>query len=268
MPGPTDVSEALQFAASVAGIATRGRAAAPATWTPGEPGDPADPALTDALDAIGWAQVADDGELAVYAGLGAVELGRRLSSMWEVDRLLGGSPLSGELVRCLGPAPAMAVRDGVRHAVARSEPVASAEGLDVRRVLELGPPAGEVTAPARAAWLAAGVGYLAGLGEGALAMTVDYALQRRAFGSTLAALGPVQQLLASAATAVRGVRLLAGEPCDESALSHAGPAIAQAGAACQQVSGAIGFTLEYPLHRFTQRARALAAWNDALLDAA
>ena len=29
---------------------------------------------------------------------------------------------------------------------------------------------------------------------------------------------------------------------------------------------AIGFTLEYPLHRYTQRARALATWNDALLD--
>ncbi len=32
------------------------------------------------------------------------------------------------------------------------------------------------------------------------------------------------------------------------------------------MTGAIGFTLEYPLHRYTQRARALAAWNDALLD--
>ena len=49
--------------------------------------------------------------------------------------------------------------------------------------------------------------------------------------------------------------------------SHAGPAIAAACAACQQVTGAIGFTLEYPLHRYTQRAWALATWNEALLDA-
>ena len=70
-------------------------------------------------------------------------------------------------------------------------------------------------------------GYLAGLGQGALDLTVDYVRQRRAFGSTLAALGPVQQLLAGAATAVRGVRLLAGEGPDADALAHAGPAIAR-----------------------------------------
>ena len=54
---------------------------------------------------------------------------------------------------------------------------------------------------------------------------------------------------------------------DADALAHAGPAVAQACAACHQVTGAIGFTLEYPLHRYTQRARALATWNDALLEA-
>jgi butyryl-CoA dehydrogenase len=42
--------------------------------------------------------------------------------------------------------------------------------------------------------------------------------------------------------------------------------VAEACAACQQVTGAIGFTLEYPLQRYTQRARGLAAWNDALLE--
>ncbi len=58
-----------------------------------------------------------------------------------------------------------------------------------------------------------------------------------------------------------------GEAPDADALAHAGPAIAQACAACQQATGAIGYTLEYPLHRYTQRARALATWNDALLEA-
>jgi alkylation response protein AidB-like acyl-CoA dehydrogenase len=117
------------------------------------------------------------------------------------------------------------------------------------------------------AWLSAGVGYLAGIGQGALDLTVDYVRQRRAFGSTLGALGPVQQLLAGAATAVRGVRLLASASCDADALAHAGPTVAAACAACQQVTGAIGYTLEYPLHRYAQRARALAAWNDALFAA-
>jgi alkylation response protein AidB-like acyl-CoA dehydrogenase len=105
------------------------------------------------------------------------------------------------------------------------------------------------------------------VGEGALELTVTYARQRRAFDSTLAALAPVQQLLARAATEIRGVRLLATMGAGADALAHAGPAIADACAACQQVTGAIGFTLEYPLQRYTQRARALAVWNDALLDA-
>jgi alkylation response protein AidB-like acyl-CoA dehydrogenase len=63
---------------------------------------------------------------------------------------------------------------------------------------------------------------------------------------------------------VRGARLLAEDAPGADALAHSGAAVAQACAACQQVTGAIGFTLEYPLHRYTQRARALATWNDAL----
>jgi alkylation response protein AidB-like acyl-CoA dehydrogenase len=110
------------------------------------------------------------------------------------------------------------------------------------------------------------VGYLAGLGQGALELTVDYVRRRRAFGSTLAALAPVQQRLAGVATAVRGVTLLAGSDPDGHALAYAGPAIAESCTACHQVTGAIGFTLEYPLHRFSQRARAVATWNDALLE--
>jgi alkylation response protein AidB-like acyl-CoA dehydrogenase len=153
--------------------------------------------------------------------------------------------------------------------VVRCEPVASADGLDVHRVLELGE-AVAVSADewrtAAGVWTAAAIGYLAGLGQGALDLTVDYVRQRRAFGGTLAALAPVQQLLAGAATAVRGVRLVAADRPNGDALAYAGPAIADACAACQQVTGAIGFTLEYPLHGFTQRARAMATWNAALLD--
>jgi butyryl-CoA dehydrogenase len=224
--------------------------------------------LSAALDAIGWDSLAEDPSLVVCAGLGAVELGRRLASVWHIDRLLGGSPVAGELVRCVGLATsAVVVSDGTRRGLLGSERVASADGLDVHRVLKLGPVAEQVTSTAWNAWLATGVGYLAGLGEEALAMTVDYARQRAAFGSTLAALAPVQQLLANAATAVRGVALLAASgAANGDALAHAGAAIAAACAACQQVSGAIGYTLEYPLHHFTQRARALQAWNEALLD--
>ena len=254
--------EARAFAESVAGVLDRHRPTS-GPWPPD---------LTAQLNELGWGTLGGAPELVGCAGLGAVELGRRAAPVSEVDRLLGGSPMAGELLRSPGAEPCALVRvdDGVvRRDVVRFVPLASAGGLDVHRVLELGP-AVEVDdaawVTAAAAWTAAMVGYLAGLGRAALDMTMDYVGQRRAFGSTLAALGPVQQLLANAATAVRGVHLLAGDAADADALAYAGPAITEACAACHQATGAIGFTLEYPLHRYSQRARALATWNDALLD--
>jgi hypothetical protein len=273
MPPTASLSsaEARAFAESVAGVLDR-RAPVAGAWGPGEAAADVWPELSAALDELGWDTLAQDPELVACAGLGAVELGRRLAPLYEVDRLLGASPLAGDLIRSLGDERIALVREDrgvVRRRVVDSEPVASADGLDVHRVLELGETV-ELTAEAwrtaTGAWTAAGVGYLAGLGQGALDLTVDYVRQRRAFGSTLAALAPVQQLLADAATSVRGVSLLAGEAPDGDALAHAGPAMSEGCAVCQQVTGAIGFTLEYPLHRYTQRARALATWNDALLD--
>jgi alkylation response protein AidB-like acyl-CoA dehydrogenase len=272
-----DPDEARAFAESVAGLVDR-HAPVHRGWEPGALPTPPGPELAAALSELGWDELSRDPQLVACAGLGGVELGRRLAPVRCVDRLLGGGPIAGGLVRSLGPGSTAVIRERgavLLAPVLQSEPVATADGLDLRRVLELGEPV-EVAADrwrtAERAWLAAGVGYLAGLGEGALEMTQDYVRQRHAFGSTLAALAPVQQLLAEAATAVRGVRLLAGagagaEPLAYGdALAHAGPAVTRACAACQQATGAIGFTLEYPLQRHTQLARALAAFNDALLD--
>jgi hypothetical protein len=277
--------EARAFADSVAGVVTR-LGYAPSDWRPGEaPGDrdERERAVCAALEALGWSSLADGRELAAFAGLGAVELGRRLAPIEPVDALLGASPLAGDLARTLGTPPIALVREQgrlVRRAVHSAQPCPSAEGLRVARVQRLGPPLGFAAEGevALAAWLAASIGYLGGLGQGALELTVDYVGQRRAFGSTLAALAPVQQMLAGAATRVRGVRLLAAQApgaghtpgarrqAQADALAHAGEAIVSACAACQQATGAIGFTLDYPLHRYAQRARALATWNDALLD--
>jgi hypothetical protein len=248
--------ESLAFAQSIAGVVDR----------------VARSELTAALDEIGWSTLAQDPALAPYAGLAGVELGRRLAALHHVDRLLGGSPMAGDLVRSLHRERATLMRDGgavVSRPALRSEPLSSVEGMDVHRVLELGdvtPVSADVWEASSRAWIAASVGYLAGLGQGALDLTVHYVRQRRAFGSTLAALEPVQQLLAGAATALRGVVLLAGSGPDSHALAHAGPAVVQSCAACHQVTGAIGFTLEYPLHRFSQCARVTATWNDALLE--
>jgi hypothetical protein len=256
-------AEARAFAESVAGVLDR-HGPLGSSWAPGTQPAPPAPELAAHLDELGWSTLAEEEALVACAGLGAVELGRRLAPLRQVDRLLGGGPMAGELVRSLG-AERLAVMGEQRILVRRSEPVPSADGLEVDRVLDRGEAAGPVAPSASAAWMAASVGYLAGLGQGALELTVSYVSQRRAFGRTLAAMAPVQQLLADAATAVRGATLLAAAEPDGDALAHAGPAVAEACAACQQVTGAIGFTLEYPMHRYTQRARALAVWNDALL---
>ncbi len=267
-----DFPEARAFAESVARLLERRGASDGRAGLPGQAVTSDQTELERLLDDIGWSTLAEDPGLVACAGLAGVELGRRLAPVREIDRLLGGGPMAGELVRSLGPARravAGTERGAVTRAVVRSEPVACAGGLEVQRVLELAeaePIEGQAWDVAVNAWTAASVGYHAGLGEAALDLTTDYVRQRRAFGTTLAALGPVQQHLATAAALVRGVRLLAGALPDADALAHAGHAVAEACSACHQVTGAIGFTIEYPLHGLSQRARALAAWNDALLE--
>ena len=266
------LDEARSFAESVAGVLSRHPAPGPA-WAPGSAcaGDGRE--LTAALDALGWAALAGDRSLARCAGLAGIELGRAWAPLHLLDRLLGGSPLAGDLVRSLAPLSAVvtvAETVAARRPVLAAVPCPSAAGLNVHRVSALGDPvpvpSGEWE-PAWAAWVAAGVGYLAGLGAGALDLTLPYVTQRRAFGTSLGQLAPVQQQLARAATAVRGVALLAAADPDADALVHAGEAVAEACAICHQVTGAIGFTLEYPLHGYTQRARALAVWNEAIVEA-
>jgi hypothetical protein len=280
MHGSTIVSQRLAdaraFADSVAGVVARHRPDGDRpNWSPGrvDEGTASWEDLGEALHGLGWTSVAGDPELVACAGLAGAELGRATAPIAELDRLLGASPIAGELIRCPVAGDRCLERIGgvlVRRPVLGAARCPSPEGLDVRRVTSAGPPEtvdGDDWAVAWPAWLAASTGYLAGLGEAALALTVDYVRDRAAFGATLGALAPVQQLLAGAATAVRGVALLCADGPGEDALRHAGPAVREACDACHQVSGAIGYTLEYPLHRFSQRSRALATWNDALLDA-
>ena len=116
-----------------------------------------------------------------------------------------------------------------------------------------------------AAWTAASTGYLAGLAEESLRLALEHARSRHAFGAPLAALEPVQQMLADAATLVDGLRLLAGDLPGTDALAHAGEAAERTLAICMQVTGALGFTLEFPLQRAYRRSRAARSWADAVL---
>jgi butyryl-CoA dehydrogenase len=297
------IAEAVAFAEAV-GLAADRVLVEPEPWRPGAIQDDRCGPLADALGEIGWHDLAADPSLLPLAGPAALELGRRLAPLSEIDALLGGSPLAGDLVRygaaravgapaatptslaavtprssaaaprssaaapppspAAAPPPSRALNALVVYAVERAEPLPYGDALGVHRVLacrEIGVADGAAVA----AWIAAGVGYLAGLCEWALDVALDHARGRRAFGTTLAGLAPVQQRLADAATAARGLRLLAHDSPGRAALAHAGTAAVEVTAACQQVTGAIGFTLEFPLQRAYRRARAIQLWADALI---
>ncbi|MHB1571397.1 MAG: hypothetical protein ACYC0H_19640, partial [Solirubrobacteraceae bacterium] len=88
--GSVDGSEeARAFADSVAGVLTR-LGYAPPSWRPGETvaaGDAREAAVAEALAELGWSSLAEERELAAFAGLGAVELGRHLAPIELVDAL-------------------------------------------------------------------------------------------------------------------------------------------------------------------------------------
>jgi butyryl-CoA dehydrogenase len=277
------IAEAATLAEAVGTAADRALAE-PEPWRPGAVQDDRCPALSRALAEIGWLELGRDTDLLPLVAPAALELGRRLAPLSDIDALLGGSPLAGDLVRygaarAIGAAAprsssdvaagsnaigAAVVASLAVYAIDRSEPVPYGDALGVHRVLERHA-AGAVPDAALAAWTAASTGYLAGLCEWALDLTLDHARGRRAFGTTLAGLAPVQQRLADAATATRGLTLLAGDAPGRAALAHAGAAAVAVTSACQQVAGAIGFTLEFPLQRVYRRARAVQLWADALI---
>ena len=115
------------------------------------------------------------------------------------------------------------------------------------------------------AWCAASAGYLAGLAEEALRLALEHARSRRAFGGPLTALEPVQQMLADAATLVDGLTLLAADCPGLTRSPTPGEAAERAVGICMQVTGALGFTLEFPLQRAYRRSRSARAWADAAL---
>ena len=261
--------EAGQFAATVAAIVARH--AQPDPWTPGAAASDANPALDDALREAGWEELALDDLLPLAAPAGAA-LGRAFAPLAPVDALLGGALAVGGLGRYATPGCVMAEpRSGAVLAGAAEEasPVPYTDALGVATVTVTGARAiPEADAVRRmGAWVAASTGYLAGMSEEALRLAVEHARSRRAFGGPLSALEPVQQMLADAATLVDGLTLLTTDRPGVDALAHAGDAAERAVAICMQVTGALGFTMEFPLQRAYRRSRAARSWNDWVLEA-
>ena len=100
---------------------------------------------------------------------------------------------------------------------------------------------------------------------GALAATVAYLTQRKQFGRPIASFQAVQHRLAACAVQVEGARWLAleaaahGAPAEAAAVAatHAAATARRVFAETHQLSGAIGYTREHPLHVFTMRLQAL-----------
>ena len=240
-------------------------------WLPGGVSADRNPGLEAALRAIGWQELIEDDAWLPYIAPAARELGRGFAPLDIVDQFLGGALRVGEQARYATDEDVLVslVNGGLcRQHAERLQPVGYTDALGVVQVIEaseLGVETGSDAESRRSAWLAASLGYLTGLTEEALRLATEYVMTREAFGRPLAALEPVQQQLATAATLTTGINLLTEERIDAPALSHAGEAACQVTAICQQVVGAIGYALEFPLQRAYRRSRAMQLWADAAL---
>jgi 3-oxo-4-pregnene-20-carboxyl-CoA dehydrogenase alpha subunit len=257
--------EARQFAASVRAIVERH--APPDPWQPGAAVSDADPGLDAALAEAGWKELGNDRALLALAAPAAAELGRGFASLAPVDRLLGGALRVGDLARYAEEGTLLVEPRAGELIHSRAERLTSMPYTDALGVAKVEAVSDEekVGAGGMAAWTAASTGYLAGVAGEALRLALDHARSRRAFGAPLAALEPVQQMLADAATLADGLRLLAADTPGLDALAYAGPAAERTVATCMQVTGALGFTLEFPLQRAYRRTRSARAWADRAL---
>jgi 3-oxo-4-pregnene-20-carboxyl-CoA dehydrogenase alpha subunit len=259
--------EAAQFAATVAAIASQH--SQPDPWTPGAAVSDASSPLGRALDEAGWPELGRDESLLPLTAPAGAALGRAFASLAPVDALLGGALKVGAVARyasagCVTAEPReRSVRAG-RAGDLAATPYTDALGVAAVTVSDERRVAGDEARVRFAAWAGASTGYLAGMSEEALRLALEHAHSRRAFGGPLSALEPVQQMLADAATLVDGLSLVTREAPGLDALVHAGDAAERAVGICMQVTGALGFTTEFPLQRAYRRSRSARAWADAV----
>ena len=164
------------------------------------------------------------------------------------------------------------------------EPVAAVDPLrPLTRVAAAGPTSDADVIDADPATVAAAVragvlgtaAQLVGLADTALRTTVTYVAERRQFGVPVGSFQAVQHQLADAAVALELARPLVhaagwaharGAPSADrdvaAAKLRAGAAAGQVARAALQCHGGMGYTREYPLHRWLLRIWALhAAWG-------
>jgi Acyl-CoA dehydrogenase, C-terminal domain len=249
----------------------------PGEWSPTGPADDRNPVLRQRLTEAGWFDVAAEPNGVDFLGPAAVELGRALASVDLIDDLLGhgvalGADVGGgiELARYRGPGDTVWLLGGGGAELVEIADAQPVSYIDAQAVASItAGPTTEAALPGAAvdAWITAMTGYLAGLTAGALALTSDYAEQRIAFGRPLTDLDAVAKKLADCATASEGLQMAAHRGPDEYVLRQAGTAAFRVMRTCHQILGALGFTLEYPLQRYSRRAEALRTWTPVVISA-
>lgn len=263
-------SELETFAASVRQLAAG--TAADDTWQPGAHVDDRSERLSAGLVGLGWTDLTTgDEDTLPFLAAAAVELGRAAASPYDIQQLLGGSPMIGDLAMYGQPGQRVAIADetGYRLAtVTSSTPVKFADSLGVHRVTTF-----ESTQPTSDAalrmtnWETATIGYFAGLAGYVVDLALEHARSREIFGRTLAHLDAIQQRLGDAATSAEMLALTAREG------AHGLPALAHSTSSswsvishAHLVFGAVGFTLEFPMQRYSRRTKALGAFVDGWID--
>ncbi len=166
--------------------------------------------------------------------------------------------LSGDEARLatLGPGDAEAVASNFGYPLGRVSP-----GV-IENSESLGPESGERL---RSWWRIAIAAEAVGTMSAALDQTVAYLKDRKQFGRAIASFQAVQHRLAECAVRVEGSRLLvyeashlrAPEEASACAAAHALESSRLVFRETHQLSGAIGFTREHPLHAWSMRLHAL-----------
>jgi len=240
-------------------------------WRPGTHLDGKDARLTAGLAKLGWGDMVRDLELLPFVGAACLELGRAAVTPHDATSLLGGSPWVKSLAMHGDAGSQVAIPQASGYQLARIEsstPVNFADSLGVHYVESIGPAADVDDGETRmAVWEAAMVGYFAGLAVGVVDLATTHAMDRQIYGKTLAHIPAVQQRIADAATTATALQLSANEGAHGvAALAHASSRTWGVMAHCHLIFGAIGYTLEFPMQRYSRRTKALGSFVDGWID--
>jgi hypothetical protein len=249
-----------------------------------------DPVLDSALAEAGFLEVAADPDLGTATAALVIERLARLPYAVEAAASALVGPLldeGGAGPVCLVDArrwrrPVRYLREGARVVVLEGEgvstfvasagqfraepealfayPVASLLGLpDARQPLAIDP------ATLRARWQVGLATECAGLLAGALASTVAHVSDRKQFGRPIATFQAIRHRLAEAQVRINGTYWLAmraAADCDPGQAALAALHAAETARMCtydfHQFLGAMGMTLEHPLHLWTYRLKLLS----------